>query len=87
MMTLEEIADAINQFPDAPMVVLTGGEPSLFVDDGFVDFIKQQEGECHTMTTGEESMRTFDFLDRVFFSRWGLLADIAVVGLLWLTSC
>ena len=51
MMTLEEIADAINQFPNAPMVVLTGGEPSLFVDNSFVDFIKRQTGKRIAMET------------------------------------
>ena len=32
MMTADEIAAAVNAFP-ASHVVLTGGEPSLFVDD------------------------------------------------------
>lgn len=45
MMTMEEIVDAINHYPDAPMVVLTGGEPSLFIDDSFVDSIKHQTGK------------------------------------------
>ena len=35
-MSLEEIVAEINQYPHAPLVVLTGGEPSLFIDEAFV---------------------------------------------------
>ena len=40
MMSLEEIITEINKYPVAPMVVLTGGEPSLFIDEDFVKAIK-----------------------------------------------
>ena len=40
-MSLQEISDAVSQYPNALMVVLTGGEPSLFIDDGFVCALKQ----------------------------------------------
>ena len=40
MMTLEEIIAEINKYSVAPMVVLTGGEPSLFIDEDFVQAIK-----------------------------------------------
>ena len=40
MMSLEEIIAEINKYPVAPMVVLTGGEPSLFIDEDFVKAIK-----------------------------------------------
>lgn len=32
MMSLPAIVDAVMRFPDAPLIVLTGGEPSLYVD-------------------------------------------------------
>ena len=36
MMSLQEIVAEINKYPNAPLVVLTGGEPSLFIDEAFV---------------------------------------------------
>ena len=45
MMSLQKIVDEINQYPMAPLVVLTGGEPSLFVDEAFVGELKQQTGK------------------------------------------
>ena len=33
MMSLPEIVDDVMRFPDAPLIVLTGGEPSLYVDE------------------------------------------------------
>ena len=45
MMSTQEIVDEINKYPMAPMVVLTGGEPSLFVDEAFVAELKQQTGK------------------------------------------
>lgn len=33
MMSLPEIVDEVMKYPDAPLIVLTGGEPSLFVDE------------------------------------------------------
>jgi organic radical activating enzyme len=45
MMSLQEIVNEINQYPMAPLVVLTGGEPSLFVDEAFVAELKQQTGK------------------------------------------
>ena len=33
MMSLPEIVDEVMKFPDAPLIVLTGGEPSLCVDE------------------------------------------------------
>ena len=45
MMSTQEIVDEINQYPMAPLVVLTGGEPSLFVDEAFVAELKQQTGK------------------------------------------
>ncbi|MGM9869503.1 MAG: 7-carboxy-7-deazaguanine synthase QueE [Sodaliphilus sp.] len=45
MLTLEEIAEAVNRHPEAPWVVLTGGEPSLFIDADFVQRLKDATGK------------------------------------------
>jgi organic radical activating enzyme len=45
MMSSQEIVNEINKYPRAPLVVLTGGEPSLFVDEAFVAELKQQTGK------------------------------------------
>ena len=42
MMSLQEIVDKVNKYPIAPLVVLTGGEPSLFIDEAFVTELKQK---------------------------------------------
>ena len=42
MMSLQEIVDEVNRFPDVPLLVLTGGEPSLFIDEAFVAELKQK---------------------------------------------
>ena len=42
MMSLQEIVEEINKYPNAPLLVLTGGEPSLFIDDTFVVELKQK---------------------------------------------
>ena len=44
-MSLQEIVDEINKYPDAPLLVLTGGEPSLFIDEAFVTELKQKTGK------------------------------------------
>jgi organic radical activating enzyme len=36
LMSAQAIIGEINQYPNAPLVVLTGGEPSLFIDEAFV---------------------------------------------------
>ena len=45
MMSLQEIVDEINKYPSAPLLVLTGGEPSLFIDEAFVAELKQKTGK------------------------------------------
>ena len=45
MMSLQEIVDEVNKYPIAPLVVLTGGEPSLFIDEAFVAELKQKTGK------------------------------------------
>ena len=37
--------DEVNKYPIAPLVVLTGGEPSLFIDEAFVAELKQKTGK------------------------------------------
>ena len=44
MMTDDEIVDAIKDFP-AEWIVLTGGEPSLWIDDEFIRLIKNRTGK------------------------------------------
>ena len=45
MMSLQEIVAEVNRFSNAPLVVLTGGEPSLFIDEAFVVELKRQTGK------------------------------------------
>ena len=45
MMSLQEIMDEVNKYPIAPLLVLTGGEPSLFIDEAFVAELKQKTGK------------------------------------------
>ena len=42
MLSLQEIVDEVNKHLDAPLLVLTGGEPSLFIDEAFVAELKQK---------------------------------------------
>lgn len=51
MMSLEEIIAEINKHPIAPMVVLTGGEPSLFINEDFVAAVKAQTGKFIAIET------------------------------------
>lgn len=45
MMTVDEIADAVNAYAKAPLVVLTGGEPTLFITEEFVAALKEKTGK------------------------------------------
>ena len=45
MMTLDEIAEEVNKYPNAPLLVLTGGEPSLFIDEAFVGELRSKTGK------------------------------------------
>ena len=44
MMSLDDIIGEVNHYPNAPMVVLTGGEPSLFINREFVAGLKAATG-------------------------------------------
>ena len=50
-MSLQEIVDEVNKYPNAPLLVLTGGEPSLFIDEAFVTELKQKTGKFITIET------------------------------------
>ena len=45
MMSLPEIVEQVMQYPAAPLIVLTGGEPSLWIDEEFVSGLKQMTGK------------------------------------------
>ena len=51
MMSLQEIVNEINKYPIAPLVVLTGGEPSLFIDEDFVAELKLKTGKTIAIET------------------------------------
>ena len=42
MLSLQEIVDEVNKHLNSPLLVLTGGEPSLFIDEAFVAELKQK---------------------------------------------
>lgn len=45
IMSLPEIVEQVMHYPQAPLIVLTGGEPSLWIDDDFVMGLKQLTGK------------------------------------------
>ena len=45
LMSSQEIVEEVNKYPNAPLLVLTGGEPSLFIDEAFVAELKQKTGK------------------------------------------
>lgn len=51
MLSLQEIVDEVNKYPDIPLLVLTGGEPSLFIDEAFVAELKQKTGKTVAIET------------------------------------
>ena len=67
MMSSHEILDEVNNYPLAPLIVLTGGEPSLFIDEAFVEELKQKTGKTIAIETN--GTRTLpNNLDWVTFS-------------------
>ena len=51
VMSLQDIVDEINCYPQAHLLVLTGGEPSLFIDEAFVAELKQKTGKTIAVET------------------------------------
>ena len=45
MMSLPEIVEQVMRYPKAPLIVLTGGEPSLWIDEDFVKGLKTMTGK------------------------------------------
>ena len=45
MLSLQDIVNEVNKYPIAPLLILTGGEPSLFIDEEFVAELKQKTGK------------------------------------------
>lgn len=45
MMSLPEIVEQVMRYPNAPLIVLTGGEPSLWIDEDFVAGLKMMTGK------------------------------------------
>jgi len=45
MMSLPEIVEEVMHYPTAPLIVLTGGEPSLWINEDFVRGLKQMTGK------------------------------------------
>ena len=67
MMSMQEIVDEVNKFPEAPLLVLTGGEPSLYIDETFVVALKSATGKIVAIeTNGTRPLP--DSLDWVTFS-------------------
>ena len=51
MMSLPEIVEQVMQYPKAPLIVLTGGEPSLWIDEDFVAGLKAMTGKTIAIET------------------------------------
>ena len=67
MLSLQEIVNEVNKYPIAPLLILTGGEPSLFIDEAFVAELKQKTGKKIAIeTNGTRPLPTN--LDWVTFS-------------------
>ena len=45
MMSLPEIVEQVMRYPQAPLIVLTGGEPSLWIDEDLVSGLKAMTGK------------------------------------------
>lgn len=55
MMTMEEIVSEVNKYP-APLIILTGGEPSLFIDEAFIDALHTTGKKVAIETNGTHSL-------------------------------
>ena len=58
-MSSQEIVNEVNKYPIAPLVVLTGGEPSLFIDEAFVAELKQKTGKMVATETNGTRLCVF----------------------------
>lgn len=67
MMDDEEIFAEINRYPQARLIVITGGEPSLFIDKDFISNMKSATGKSISIETNGTN-RLPDNIDWVTFS-------------------
>ena len=67
MMSLQEVVNEVNKYPIAPLLVLTGGEPSLFIDEALVAELKQKTGKKIAIETNGTRLLPIN-LDWVTFS-------------------
>ena len=67
MFSLQEIVNEVNKYPIAPLLVLTGGEPSLFIDEALVAELKQKTGKKIAIETNGTRLLPIN-LDWVTFS-------------------
>ena len=51
MMSLPEIVEQVNRYPTAPLIILTGGEPSLWIDENFIKGLKEMTGKTIAIET------------------------------------
>lgn len=52
MMSAPEIVDQVMRYPNVPLIVLTGGEPSLFLDDALLKALKMTGKKIAIETNG-----------------------------------
>lgn len=55
-MSLPQIISEVNRWHDAPLLVLTGGEPSLWIDEQLVQALKQMTGKRIAIETNGTRM-------------------------------
>lgn len=67
IISLQEVVNEINKYPIAPLLVLTGGEPSLFIDEAFAAELKQKTGKKISIETNGTRLLPIN-LDWVTFS-------------------
>ena len=56
LMTIQDVVAEVNKYPDASLLVLTGGEPSLFIDESFVAELKSATGKLIAIETNGTRM-------------------------------
>ena len=52
MMSLPQIVDEVMRYPSAPLIVITGGEPALYVDDELIKALKMTGKNIAIETNG-----------------------------------
>ena len=85
MMSLPAIVEQVMQYPEAPLIVLTGGEPSLWIDEDFVVGLRSMTGKRIAIeTNGTRPLpRSIDWVTLSPKTGLGESGDLPVV----LTRC